>query len=250
MFEIETPGLLHRHALNYIFYKRPEISPPRQARVWMALDVTIYSALVACWHFKWAADPTRYSYRQRPYEYDRNRSFRVLFDDIVDDAGVKDKCARNCPCPSPGSPRHPAYPSGHSTYSSAASEILKYFFRDPDTQEQLDRLANNIGTARLWGGVHWRSDHIAGVQVGRAVANLVARQLSEDCIPPLDMENPCEPMIPPCNPENMMQPPDHDVLEEQARARRHRGNCEECQDVIPPQRRDPFRDCEESYGVF
>lgn len=266
MFEIETPGLLHRHALNYIFYKRPELSPPRQARIWMALDVAIYSALVAAWYFKWgfderevgggkgSPDPTGYRYRQRPYEYDRNRHFRVLFDDVVDDAGDKDKCARNCPCPSPGTPRHPAYSSGHSTYSSAASEILKYFFRDRDTQEQLDRLANNIGTARLWAGVHWRSDHIAGVQIGRAVAHLLARQLSVDCIPPLDPENPCEPRVPPCDPGNMTPPPPHEEVDE--RARRRRGldgtaaECDPCQDVTPPQRRDRFRDCEESFGTF
>jgi membrane-associated phospholipid phosphatase len=250
MFEIETPGLLHHHALNYIFYKRAEISPPRQARVWMALDVAIYSALVAAWYFKWAADPTKYSYRQRPYEYDRNRSFRVLYDDVVDDAGDLDKCARGCPCPSPGTPRHPAYPSGHSTYSSAASEILKYFFRDEDTQTQLDRLANNIGTARLWAGVHWRSDHIAGVQVGRAVAYLLAQQLRQDCIPPLDVETPCEPTIPPCNPSDATPPPTHGELRERARRRRNSGECERCQDVIPPQRRDEFDDCGESRGVF
>ena len=47
---------------------------------------------------------------------------------------------------SPGTPRHPAYPSGHSTYSGAASEILSFFF--PDYRADLDRLADNIGIAR------------------------------------------------------------------------------------------------------
>jgi hypothetical protein len=49
MFEGETPGLAHHNALNYLFYKRPEISPPRQARIWMALDVgcTKYTQLPA-----------------------------------------------------------------------------------------------------------------------------------------------------------------------------------------------------------
>lgn len=181
MFQDETPGLVHRHALNYLLYKRTELSPVRHARVWMALDITIYTALAAAWWYKWSA-PRTHSLRQRPYEYDRNNNFRVLFDDFVDDQGVFNKCAREAFCPSPGTPRHPAYPSGHSTYSAAASELLAHFF--PNEREQLELLANNIGTARLWGGVHWRSDHIAGRRLGRAVASLVIKQLEGDNIPP------------------------------------------------------------------
>jgi membrane-associated phospholipid phosphatase len=178
MFENETPGLVHRNALNYLLYKRNEISPPRQARIWMALDVAIYSALIAAWYYKWAAPTRTHSYRQRPYEYDQNQNFRVLFDDVVGDLGRFDRCARPGPCPSPGTPRHPAYTSGHSTFSAAASKVLAYFF--PEEESQLTRLANNIGTARLWAGVHWRSDHIAGQRVGRAVGELVIRQLQGD----------------------------------------------------------------------
>jgi hypothetical protein len=249
MFEIETPGLIHRHALNYLFYKRGEISPPRQARVWMALDVTIYSALVAAWWFKWAADPEKYSYRQRPYEYDLNKNFRVLFDDVVSDSGEWNKCPRACPCPSPGTPRHPAYPSGHSTFSSAASEILKYFFRDADTQTHLDQLSNNIGTARLWAGVHWRSDHTAGVQIGKAVAYLVSKQLERDCIPPIDMNNPCAPNVPGCDPRDTTKPPSHAELKKLAEHRRNMGTCDECDDVLAPQRSTEFDDCSAAGAV-
>jgi hypothetical protein len=226
MFEMESPGQAHRNALNYLLYKRPEVSPPRQARVWMALEVAIYSALVAAWWYKWAA-PLDRSYRQRPYEYDQNSRFRVLFDDAVDDLGQFDKCARPTPCPSPGTPRHPAYPSGHSTYSAAASEILAYFF--PDERQQWNRLANNIGTARLWAGVHWRSDHIAGQRIGRAVAHLVAQQLAGDCVPRLD--------------EVIVDPPPQDVLAAQALARRNSPNCDPNQDRIPTQRPTAFDDC-------
>ena len=42
-FETETPGLGHRHALNLLL-RDANWSPPRQAWVWAALDVTIYSA--------------------------------------------------------------------------------------------------------------------------------------------------------------------------------------------------------------
>jgi len=63
--------------------------------------------------------------------------------------------------PTPGTPRHPAYPSGHSTYSAAAAFTLIAFF--PQYAEDLLRLADNTGVARLWAGVHWRSDHIRPV---------------------------------------------------------------------------------------
>lgn len=226
MFQDETPGLIHRNALDYLLYKRLEISPPRQARIWMALDITIYSALLAAWHYKWAADPSSHSYRQRPYEYDRNRSFRVLYDDVVDDLGVGSKCPRPAPCPSPGTPRHPAYPSGHSTYSAAASEILAYFF--PSERPQLEQLANNIGTARLWAGVHWHSDHTAGQRIGRAVATLVRRQLEGDCVPRVN--------------ETLDTPPPHDQLRQQATDRRN-GRCAERQDELPTQSCTHFDDC-------
>jgi membrane-associated phospholipid phosphatase len=54
--------------------------------------------------------------------------------------------------PTPGTPRHPAYPSGHSTYSAAAAFTLIAFF--PQYAEDLLRLADNTGVARLWAGVH------------------------------------------------------------------------------------------------
>lgn len=236
MFEIETPGLYHRHALNLLLYNRPDISPPRQARIWMALDVTIYGALCAAWWYKWAA-PASISYRQRPYEYDRGNRFRVLYDNIVGDCGRFDSEARDCPCPSPGSPRHPAYPSGHSTYSAAASEILKYFF--PDETEHLDRLSDNIGMARLWAGVHWRSDHDAGVKIGNAVARVVQVQLEKDCVAPLPET------IQPCN--SSAEPLSREVLEQQAENRR-KNPCDPNQDRIPPRPEDD--DFIKSQGTF
>ena len=190
-FESETPGLAHRLALNYLL-STTNWSPPRQALVWMALDVTIYSALAAAWYFKWRGAPT-ISRRPRPIECDYRVS--VLYNRAVDCDGNGDGERRTMPDPSPGTPRHPAYPSGHSTYSAAASEILSYFF--PDFTEEFDALADNAGLARLWAGIHWRSDHTTGQLIGRLVAQLVIQQLEDSCVtPPPD---PCVPP-PPCPP--------------------------------------------------
>lgn len=189
MFENETPGLLHRHAVNWLLFRRGDVSPARQARIWAALDLTIYASMAAAWHFKWAeglgtASFGLVSWRQRPFEYDP--SLPVLYETEVNAKGNGDGDARECPCPSPGTPRHPAYPAGHSTYAEAASHVLRYFFRDSYSRRQLTLLSDNIGEARLWAGVHWRTDHTFGQQLGRAVAETIIDQLRADCVPPLD----------------------------------------------------------------
>jgi membrane-associated phospholipid phosphatase len=228
-FENETPGLAHRQALNYLI-RETNWSPPRQALVWAALDVAIYSALSAAWYYKWLSPRANTSRRERPWEFAvaNGCTLNVLFDrpvnglgsDSVDDlvsfTTVPPTVERNGrrpdffpPVPgfinsSPGTPRHPAYPSGHSTYSGAASELLSFFF--PDYRAEFDRLADNIGMARLWAGVHWRSDHTAGNKLGRTVACLVIDQLKRSGIPLVPPPGRCDDV-----------PPAIDVLEEEAK---------------------------------
>ncbi|HYO12211.1 MAG TPA: vanadium-dependent haloperoxidase [Thermoanaerobaculia bacterium] len=188
-FEAETPGLAHRQALNLLL-RDASWSPPRQAWVWAALDITIYSALLAAWYYKWiagVADPEcrqgerrmGVSFRPRPFEYDSRVG--VLYNREVSSLGDGDGARRLMPNPSPGTPRHPSYPSGHSTYGAAASELLSWFF--PDYREEFNRLADNTGMARLWAGIHYRSDHIQGGRLGRCVACRVIEQLERSCIP-------------------------------------------------------------------
>jgi membrane-associated phospholipid phosphatase len=191
--ESETPGLYHRHVADFLMRTR-NWSPPRQALVWAALDVAVASALQAAWYYKWVAAGREKkkigctAFRERPYEYAKRipnglNKFNVLFDHPDEFNPVP----MQCPQPSPGTPRHPAYPSGHSTYSAAASEILKFFFGAEETPamignettlaDEFDNLADNIGLGRMWAGVHWRSDHTAGQRLGRTVACLVLSQL-------------------------------------------------------------------------
>ena len=61
------------------------------------------------------------------------------------------------------------------TVAGAASEILSFFFADYTAE--FDMLADNCGMARLWAGIHWRSDHAQGVKLGRCVAQQVIKQL-------------------------------------------------------------------------
>ncbi|WP_082559310.1 phosphatase PAP2 family protein [Methylobacterium sp. Leaf94] len=243
LFEDETPGLLHRHALNCLLFRR-SVSPPRQARIWMALDVAIYSALLAAWHIKWghrdtnkSGDPPDYTrvYRERPIIWEarvaaaenRSERYSVLFDYEIDEEG-NDTTNRRCPSPfvSPGTPRHPAYPSGHSTYSAAASKVMAHFF--PDAAVELENLADNIGMARLWGGVHWRQDHTAGQMLGGWVADEIIKQLCHDPVRPIPTPMPSR-----CDATKTT--PSFSTVEQgkKYRSDHANGKCEANQDTIP-----------------
>lgn len=188
LFENETPGLWHRQVLNVLLDPTipggfgQTLSPPRQALIWAALDVAVSSALQAAWYFKWfGLSGSRISYRERPWEADN--SVNVLYDyNVAFDANgdIIRGSPRTDPPRSPGTPRHPAYPSGHSTYSAAASTVLRCLF--PDYRTSFNRLANNIGRARIWAGVHWFQDHTTGQLIGRTVGELIIRQLNESGI--------------------------------------------------------------------
>jgi hypothetical protein len=255
--EAETPGLFHRHALNYLITTR-SWSPPRQALVWAALDVAIASALQAAWYYKWLSPRPLTSRRQRPIEYaaDNGIELDVLFDrpDELNPSYITCPDARPCatdPGFSPGTPRHPAYPSGHSTYAGAASTILAYFFGNDPTPnaltlglgastigDELRNMADNIGMGRLWAGIHWRSDHEAGLKLGQVVACLVLRQLSSICGCRFDLCPPMMPMPAQCrcsdaDPCPHDAPPPCDELKRLARA---------CQERCPP--------CGESYDCL
>ncbi|HEX8285669.1 MAG TPA: vanadium-dependent haloperoxidase [Pyrinomonadaceae bacterium] len=219
-FESETPGLFHRHAFNYLVATR-NWSPPRQALVWATLDVAIAAALQAAWYYKWIADTPAAvnrrpltSFRERPVEYSErlNKGLRVLFDRPDELNPAYNRCPDGRkPGTLSGTPRHPAYPSGHSTYSGAASEVLAFFFgaqdlpeflrvvpsqgarpdndipRNDKIRQDLEFMADNVGLARLWAGVHWRSDHVNGARLGRTVARIVLAKLASmgiDLCPP------------------------------------------------------------------
>lgn len=66
-------------------------------------------------------------------------------------------------------PPFPAYVSGHSTTSGAASRVLERFF--PRRAAELRAMADEAAVSRLYGGIHFRSDNDVGLTLGRAVAS-------------------------------------------------------------------------------
>ena len=259
-FENETPGIFHRHALNYLITTRPMWGPARQALVWATLDVAIASALQAAWYYKWLSPRPLTSRRERPIEYAvRNGiGLDVLFDrpDELNPNYILCPDARPCaPVPgfSPGTPRHPAYPSGHSTYAGAASTILAFFFGNDVTpgvlsnckefshvRQEMIHLAENIGLARLWAGIHWRSDHEAGLKLGQVVACLVLKQLASICGGSFDLCGPMPmPMIDQCDCTQTVPcpsdppPPIGDLQMKAWNCREHCPPCGESLDIVP-----------------
>jgi membrane-associated phospholipid phosphatase len=85
-------------------------------------------------------------------------------------------------------PPFPAYTSGHSTFSGAASEVLAAFFGDDYAFETLGEpslalpprqfisfaaAAEEAGMSRIYGGIHFMSDNIQGLNTGRVIAHHV-----------------------------------------------------------------------------
>jgi hypothetical protein len=75
-------------------------------------------------------------------------------------------------------PNFPSYPSNHSTHSSARAEIVAYLF--PHLAEYARKKGEEAGLSRLWSGIHFRSDHVAGEALGRAVAGKLIAIAEED----------------------------------------------------------------------
>jgi hypothetical protein len=65
-------------------------------------------------------------------------------------------------------PNHPSYPSGHSCHSGASTGVLASVF--PEERERLEQIAEEASLSRLYAGIHYRFDMVAGLALGRAAA--------------------------------------------------------------------------------
>lgn len=67
-----------------------------------------------------------------------------------------------------GLPNFPSYPSNHATISAAMARVLGDRF--PSDKVRLDALADEAALSRVFGGIHYRFDGDAGLELGRKVA--------------------------------------------------------------------------------
>ena len=67
-------------------------------------------------------------------------------------------------------PNHPSYPSGHSCVTGGIMSVLIEEF--PSERARLEALIEEAGMSRVYGGIHYRFDILAGRAIGRGVAAL------------------------------------------------------------------------------
>jgi membrane-associated phospholipid phosphatase len=136
-------GLQHwpyRHANTWMFEDGVHHSPPRAARVYALIAAAMFDAFIASQDGKFA-----YWYL-RPHQNDP--AIVPLF----------------------AVPNFPSYPSNHSTFSAARSEILAYLF--PERADFIRAVGKEAGDSRIWAGIHYQMDNLAGVNLGKSVAGV------------------------------------------------------------------------------
>lgn len=124
------------------------MSEVRAARAFALLNMAMHDAAVGCWAVKY-----RY-FNPRPHQLDPRIGTVV------------------------GLPNFPAYPSGHSTFSAAAAEVLSYLF--PHAAGQFAEFRDEASVSRLYGGIHYRSDIERGKEHGVRVGEHVVRMARSD----------------------------------------------------------------------
>lgn len=108
----------------------------------------MYDAFVACWDAKF------HYWLARPITVDP--SLNTIF----------------------STPPFPSYPSGHSTISNAAAQVMNALF--PEKSREWDDLALEASNSRVWSGVHYRFDIEAGETLGATVGKAVVARMQGD----------------------------------------------------------------------
>jgi len=127
---------------------RLDNDPPLAARAYALQNIAGLDTGIACWDGKytyWAI---------RPFQLDPD--VKTLFP----------------------TPNHPSYPAAHACISTAEAMILGYLF--PRDAAALAAGAEEAAESRVWAGIHYRSDIVAGAALGRAVAAKVIGRAQQD----------------------------------------------------------------------
>jgi membrane-associated phospholipid phosphatase len=131
-----------------IFEYHLDSNPPRAARIQALVNIAAYDAGTAVFDAKYAY------WAIRPDQLDT--TVTTLFP----------------------TPPHPSYPSAHSSVIASAMATLAYLF--PREADYLNGRADECASARIWAGIHFRSDVETGGALGRTVATVVINRAQND----------------------------------------------------------------------
>ncbi len=135
---ITPPGHWNYIAANEFAYL--QFSEARWARNMALINISLMDAAIACWDAKY------YYYSPRPSQMDSR---------IKSVTGV---------------PNFPAYISGHSTFSGAASTVLAYIV--PNKSAKFFAMALEASESRKFGAIHYNSDCKVGIETGNKIGLL------------------------------------------------------------------------------
>jgi membrane-associated phospholipid phosphatase len=151
-FYWQSPDGLHnwpfRYADKWIAEDRLDLNPPRVARAYALIAAVQLDAFIASQDGKFA-----YWYL-RPHQL--NSAIAPLF----------------------AVPNFPSYPSNHATFSSARSEVMAYLF--PSRADFIRAVGREAGDSRIWAGIHYQMDNLAGRQLGKSVADVFISRAQSD----------------------------------------------------------------------
>ena len=140
------PG--HWNVIAQPFIEAAGLSEVRAARAMALLNMVLHEAAVACWDAKFAY------FNPRAAQLDRSIKTTI------------------------GLPNFPAYTSGHSTFSAAASDVLSYLF--PAAADFFAAQRDEAALSRLYSGIHYPSDITLGKDHGSRVAGYTLRFAQSD----------------------------------------------------------------------
>lgn len=138
--------LWNEHASRKILEYGLSQDPAAATYALAAMNIAMHDACIACWDAK-------FTYWQiRPSQLDPE--LKTLFPP----------------------PNHPSYPAAHGCISTAAAVVLSRLF--PGDADTLLAIGKEAADARIYAGIHYRSDIDAGQALGRAVAEKVLARAS------------------------------------------------------------------------
>jgi PAP2 superfamily len=157
MLSPTPPG--HWVSITLSILERENADVNRSAEILARLGITLADAFIGCWQTKFEYDLLR------PVTYIR-RTIDPKWESVMT------------------TPPFPEYPSGHSTQSAAAAEVLTKFFGEnfafedathvkdgvkPRAYASFHAAAEEAGLSRLYGGIHFRAAIERGLDQGSCI---------------------------------------------------------------------------------
>lgn len=169
-----TTPVGHWNVIAECVSQERKLSLEENARLFALLNVAMADAGIACWEMK--------------YHYNLWRPIHA----ILVPAG---KSGADDWLPLIPTSMHPEYPSGHSTFSGAAAEVLARYFgtdavtfrcggddalidlttgeREVRTYHSFRQAAEEAGRSRIFGGIHYQFSNVDGLQTGKEIGAYV-----------------------------------------------------------------------------